>query len=290
MEYRTETDMLGSLEIENTHLYGVHTKRALNNFCFNYKTVSKDLIIALAIVKQAAVMANHDIGFIDDKKFSAINMACEEIIAGKYFEHFPISALQGGAGTSLNMNINEVIANRSLEILGKKRGEYSYIDPIETINLHQSTNDVYPTAVKIALIFKIRELSEVIAKLQGSMQKKEKEFEQIILPGRTEFQNAVPITLGAQFASFAEAIGRDRWRSFKNEERLRMVNIGGTAVGTGLTAPREYIFLVIEKLRSLTGLGLARAEFVMDQTANSDSFVEVSGILAANATNLFKIG
>ncbi|MFA6570538.1 MAG: lyase family protein, partial [Bacteroidota bacterium] len=163
------------------------------------------------------------------------------------------------------------------------------INPIEHCNLHQSTNDVYPTALKIASIYAVRELSESIAKLQGELQKKEKEFADILIIGRTEMQDAVPITLGGQFSSFAETIARDRWRTFKCEERLRTVNIGGTAVGTGLTAPRKYIFLVIEKLRTNTGLGLTRADTLLDQTANLDSFVEVAGIMSAHATNLIKI-
>jgi aspartate ammonia-lyase len=186
------------------------------------------------------------------------------------------------------MNLNEVIANRAAELLGGERGT-GLVHPVEDVNLHQSTNDVYPTAVKIAAIFLLRELSQAIAKLQGSFQKKEKEFAAIVKMGRTELQEAVPITLGAEFSAFGEALSRDRWRTFKCEERLRVVNIGGTAVGTGLSSPRSFIFLVIEKLRDLTGLGLSRGENLLDATANTDPFVEVSGILKAHASNLIKI-
>jgi aspartate ammonia-lyase len=187
------------------------------------------------------------------------------------------------------MNINEVIANRALELMGKKKGDYPALDPIEDVNLNQSTNDVYPTALKVACIRRLRRLSGVIARLQGCLQKKEKEFAGIVTIGRTELKDAVPMTLGQEFSAFAEAIGRDRWRVFKCEERLRQINLGGTAVGTGLTAPRSYIFLASDKLRELTGFGLSRGENLVDQTANADAFVEVSGILTAHSQNIVKI-
>jgi len=188
------------------------------------------------------------------------------------------------------MNMNEVLANRAIEILGGSRGDYGLVHPIETVNLHQSTNDVYPTAIKVAAVFLLRDLSQAIAKVQGAFQKKENEFARIVKIGRTELQEAVPITLGAEFSAFGEAFARDRWRTFKCEERLRVVNLGGTAVGTGLSSPRSFLFRVVEKLRELTGIGLSRGENLLDATANSDPFVEVSGILKAHASNLIKIG
>jgi aspartate ammonia-lyase len=187
------------------------------------------------------------------------------------------------------MNVNEVIANHAIEILGGTLGDYSVVHPLQDVNLHQSTNDVYPTAVKIAAIRQLRRLAPVIAVLQGAFQRKEKEFAGVLKMGRTEMQPAVPVTLGAEFSTFAEASGRDRWRVFKCEERLRVINLGGTAVGTGLAAPQRFIFLASEKLREVTGLGLARAENLMDATANADAFVEVSGILKAHAATLRKI-
>ncbi len=287
--YRQEEDLIGSVNIPENAYWGIHTERARKNFDFGFARVNPALISALAMVKKACCLANYELGFLEEKKAMAIITACDEIIEGRLDGQFPVDALQGGAGTSTNMNLNEVIANRAIEILGGQRGNYEIVHPLHDVNLHQSTNDVYPTAIKVAAIFKLRTLSEAIARLQGAFQKKEKEFASIVKIGRTELQEAVPLTLGAEFAAFAEAISRDRWRTFKCEERLRVVNLGGTAVGTGLTAPRDYIFLVIEKLREITGLGLCRGENIPGETANADPFVEVSGIMKAHASNLIKI-
>jgi len=282
-------DVLGSLEVPADVYWGIHTQRAINNFHISGIKVNAGLIKSLAQVKKACCLANLETGYLNSEKGKAIIAACDEISTGKLVDQFPIDALQGGAGTSTNMNVNEVIANRAIEILGGKKGDYTIIHPLEDVNLHQSTNDVYPTALKVAAIFLLRNLSNAIEKLQGAFQEKEKEFAAIVKIGRTELQEAVPVTLGAEFSSFAEAFSRDRWRTFKCEERLRVVNLGGTAVGTGLTAPRDYIFLVIEKLREVTGLGLSRGENILSETANADVFVEVSGILKAHAVNLIKI-
>jgi aspartate ammonia-lyase len=289
MSERIEKDLLGEKTLPADAPWGIHTARALENFGFSGQLVPLPLIHALAEVKKACALANAELGYLAPAKSDAIVRACDEISAGRLDEAFPLDALQGGAGTSTNMNVNEVIANRAIEILGGKPGDYAVVHPLDDVNLHQSTNDVYPTALKVALIRRLRALSPVIATLQGAFQRKEKEFASILKMGRTELQSAVPITLGAEFSAFAEAIGRDRWRVFKCEERLRVVNLGGTAVGTGLTAPQRYIFLVSDKLREGTGLGVARAENLMDPTANADVFVEVSGILKAHATSLRKI-
>jgi aspartate ammonia-lyase len=287
--YRIEKDFLGEKKIPQEVYWGIHTERARENFPISGYRMSPSLIKALAVVKKACAEANLELGYLEEKKAKAIFQVCDEITEGKFADQFPVDALQGGAGTSSNMNINEVIANRAAELLGGKKGEAGIVHPVEDVNLHQSTNDVYPTAVKIASIFLLRDLSQAIARLQGSFQRKEKEFAKIVKMGRTELQEAVPITLGAEFSAFGEALARDRWRTFKCEERLRVVNIGGTAVGTGLSSPRAFIFLVIEKLRDLTGLGLSRGENLLDATANTDPFVEVSGILKAHASNLIKI-
>lgn len=289
MNFRTEHDLLGACTIPDDVYWGIHTFRAKSNFNLTGQTVPFELIKAIAVVKKACCQTNREIGCLDNNTAAAIETACDEIISGKLSDQFPVDSLQGGAGTSTNMNVNEVIANRALELMGFKKGDYSHCHPLEHVNLHQSTNDVYPTALKIASIESVRTLSEAVAKLQKQFQIKEKQWASVITIGRTEMQDAVPITLGAQFASFAEAFARDRWRTFKCEERLRLVNIGGTAVGTGLTAPRKYIFLVDEKVRQLTGFGITRGENIMDQTANIDAIVEVSGILSAHSSSLVKI-
>lgn len=287
--FRVEKDLLGHLDVPENVYWGIHTQRAVNNFRISSLTVNTSLIRALARVKKACCQANTETGYLSSEKADAIEQACDEIASGKLSDNFPVDALQGGAGTSTNMNLNEVIANRAIEILGGYKGDYSIVNPLEDVNLHQSTNDVYPTAVKVAAIYLLRDLSQAIAQVQGALQEKEKEFADIVKLGRTELQEAVPITLGAEFSAFVEAFSRDRWRTFKCEERLRVVNLGGTAVGTGLAAPRTYIFLVIEKLREITRLGLSRGENMMGETANADAFVEVSGILKAHAVNWIKI-
>ncbi|MEI6892211.1 MAG: lyase family protein [Pontiella sp.] len=273
---RTEYDLLGEKEIPADVTWGIHTERALENFPMSGSRVAPSLIAALAEVKKACALANKELGLIDAAKADAIIHACEQI---ERHPECPLPALQGGAGTSSNMFINEVIANQAGHT----------IHPIEDVNLNQSTNDVFPTAVKVAAIYGLRSLSAKVEKLQGSFQRLEIRFAHILTLGKTELVDAVPITLGAEFGAFAEAFARDRWRTFKGEERLRVVNLGGTAVGTGLTAPRSYIFLVTDKLREITGLGLSRAENMVDQTANADAFVEVSGLLKTSASNLLKI-
>lgn len=289
MEHRTEKDSLGELRIPSDKYWGIHTQRAVGNFPFISGKVPLSLVHAMAMVKKAAAMANRELQDLSDEKAVAIITACEEICEGQWDDHFPLSALQGGAGTSTNMNLNEVIANRASELLGGCRGEYRQVHPLDHVNLHQSTNDVYPTALKCAAIAGIRSLADAAAQLQGALQRKEKEFAHIVKVGRTEWQDAVPMTLGGEFSAWAEAVARDRWRTFKCEERLRVVNMGGTAIGTGMGSPRDYIFLVIERLREVSGFGLSRGENAMGETANADAFVEVAGILKAHAVNLIKL-
>lgn len=287
--FRTETDFLGEKQVPATAYYGIHTVRALENFAVSRQTVHPELIRAIAVVKQAAVEMNMSLGLLDQRRGSAIFQAAAEIADGGWRDQFPLDALQGGAGTSTNMNVNEVVANRAIELLGGTRGDYALVHPLDHVNLSQSTNDVYPTALRIAAIRLLQILSEACAQLQGALQKKEAEFAGIVKLGRTEMQDAVPVTLGQEFSAWAEAVSRDRWRLYKVEERLREVNLGGTAVGTGLNAERKYVFGVVERLRALTGIGLARDENMIDTTQNADVFVEVSGLLKAGATTLAKI-
>jgi aspartate ammonia-lyase len=286
---RSEKDRLGERQLPEDALYGLQSLRAQENFPMAYKKTDQRLIHAMVKVKKAAarVFARLDADKTD--LYRAVEKACDTVLAGKADEAFLTDALQGGAGTSTNMNVNEVLANLALRDLGKPCGAYEIVHPLDDVNRGQATTDGYPTALRIAAIGSLRELSEACAKLQQSLQKKENEFDGIKKLGRTELMDAVPITLGAEFGAYAQAIARDRWRLYKVEERLRQVNLGGTAVGLSDNAERRYRFGVIEELRELTGIGLAAAEYPMDITQNNDVFVEVSGLLKALAVNLIKI-
>lgn len=286
---RKEHDLLGERDVPADAYYGIHTVRALENFYITGIPIHKELVEALVVIKKAAAITNISIGALDPVKGEAITAACDEILTGAFRSQFVVDCMQGGAGTSANMNVNEVIANRAIERLGGQKGDYSLIHPLDHVNLHQSTNDVFPTAVRIAAIRLLKPVTESFANLQSALQEKEEEFSRVIKAGRTQLQDAVPVTLGQEFGAWAQAISRDRWRLYKAEERLRQVNIGGTAVGTGLNAPRSYIFTMIEKLRDLTGISLARTDYMMDPTQNCDVFVEVSGLLKTAAVNLSKI-
>ena len=289
MEYRIEEDFLGSVKVPADAYYGIHTVRAKENFPVSGLRVPEEMIVALAQVKMAAARANLRAGLLSRKTGEAIIRAASEVTEGGFGDQFVTDALQGGAGTSTNMNMNEVLANRAIEILGGTKGDYRLVDPLDHVNLSQSTNDVYPTALKVAAIRMVLALSDALARLQGAFQEKEAAFAHILKLGRTEMQDAVPITLGQEFGAFAEAFARDRWRLFKVEERLRQVNLGGTAVGTGLNARRDYIYAAIEELQEITGLGIARAENMVDLTQNADVFVEVSGLVKAAAVNFAKV-
>ena len=289
MAVRLEKDLLGQREIAEEAYYGIHTLRAVENFAISGYKVHPQLIRAIAVIKKVAAQVNKELGHLPTDIADAIVIAAEEVAEGRWQEHFVVDAFQGGAGTSTNMNANEVIANRAIEIMGGERGQYERVHPLNHVNLHQSTNDVYPTALKIAAIQLLQPLSEACARLQEALQEKEARFAGIIKVGRTQLQDAVPIMLGQEFSAYAQAVSRDRWRLYKVEERLRQVNLGGTAVGTGINADKKYIFRVIEQLRQQTGIGLARAENMIDATQNADVFVEVSGLLKALAVNLSKI-
>ena len=289
MNKREEEDKFGKLTLDENELYGIQTKRALSNFNISNDKVSLDLIYAIIKVKKAAALANEKLNLIDKNKANAIVEACNIALTGKYNNQFLTNSLQGGAGTSTNMNVNEVIANIALILSNKNVGDYNYIHPLDHVNMGQSTNDVYPTALRIACINLVRDLSLECSKLQESLQKKELEFEHILKLGRTELMDALPITLGQEFGAYAQAIARDRWRIYKVEERLRQINLGGTAIGTGSNTNRKYTYAVTDILREITNMGLARAEYPVDLTQNNDVFVEVSGLLKALAVNLMKI-
>ncbi len=261
----------------------------MENFPLAHRPVNRRLVHAYGAVKLAAAQTNHELGRWEEPKFAAIEAACQEMIAGLLDEHVVVDALQGGAGTSTNMNVNEVLANRGLQLLGRPLGDYETVSPHDDLNRHQSTNDTYPTALRVAAIFALHDLERNVVALCEAFQAKEQQLADVVKIGRTELQDAVLLTLGREMAAYAEAVARDRWRIYKCEERLRVVNLGGTAIGTGLGAPRQYIFRAVERLRQLTGLGLARAENLIEATQNADAFVEVGGILRTLATNLLKI-
>lgn len=292
MDYRIEHDALGHLQIPAGALWGIHTARAVENFPYTRRPVTDGMIRAYGIVKLACLETCRDLDVWKDKpdKADAMIRACHEMAEGLLDEHIRVDLMQGGAGTSLNMNVNEVLANRALQIHDKPLGAYDIISPTDDINLYQSTNDTYPTALKLAAIWGIQSLEQNLVALQEAFQVKEKAFSHIVKIGRTQFQDAVLTTLGREMGAYAEAINRDRWRVYKCIERLRVVNLGGTAIGTGLGAERPYIFRVVDKLRELTGIGFARAENLFECTQNADVFVEVSGILKACACWLIKIG
>jgi aspartate ammonia-lyase len=289
MATRIEHDLLGALEVPADALYGIHTHRAVQNFQLTGQPIHPELVRALALVKKACAAANHRIGLLPDPIAQAIDAACDEVSRGEHAEAFVTDALQGGAGTSMNLNACEVIANLAIERLGGCRGDYSIVHPLDHVNLSQSTNDVVPTALRLAAIALVRAAAQAMAELQAELQKKEKEFAGVIKLGRTELMDAVPITLGQEFSAWAQAAQRDWWRLYKSEERLRQVNLGGTAVGTGLNADRAYVFSVVDILRDMTGIGFARAENLIDATQNLDVIVEVSGMVKAAAVNLAKI-
>jgi len=289
METRTEYDLLGAREVPAAAYYGIHALRAAENFPLLGQPLHPALITALALVKAACAKANQRAGRLEPRLATAIIQAAEEVDAGALTDQFIVDALQGGAGTSANMNMNEVLANRALEILGEPRGCYTIIDPLDHVNAEQSTNDVFPTAVRVASLRLLLPVIDDFAAMQAALEEHEQTYAAVLALGRTEMQDAVPITWGQRFAAWAQAVQRDWWRLHVAEEKLRQVNLGGTAVGTGLNADRKYIYAVVDDLRQFTGLNLARAENTIDLTQNADVFVEVSGLLKAAAATLAKI-
>jgi aspartate ammonia-lyase len=287
--WRVERDLLGAREVPAEALWGIHTLRARENFPLALRPVSPRLVHAFGAVKLACAIANHELGRWDEACFAAIERACREMMTGALDAHVAVDALQGGAGTSTNMCVNEVLANRALMLLGRAPGDDATLSPLADLNLHQSTNDTFPTALRVACIHGCRDLAAGVLALQEAFQRRERDLAHVAKVGRTQMQDAVPVTLGREMGAYAEAFGRDRWRVYKCEERLRVVNLGGTAIGTGLGAPRAYIFRVVEHLRAVTGLGLARAENLVEATQNADVFAEVGGILKACAVNLMKV-
>jgi len=288
---RLEHDLLGEREVPYDNYYGIQTLRALENFNITGIPIShhKNLIIALAQVKKAAALANHKLGLLDEKIKNAICNACDEIIMGKYHTHFAVDLIQGGAGTSTNMNANEVIANRALEIMGYEKGQYQYCHPNNHVNMSQSTNDVYPTSLLIALIYENEKLKSALTELINSFRKKGEEFTDILKMGRTQLQDAVPMTLGQEFEAFAVTLEEEIQRLTDNAKLFHEINMGGTAIGTGITADPKYSEYVTEFLREVTGLPLVLATNLVEATQDTGAFVIYSSAVKRLAVKLSKI-
>jgi aspartate ammonia-lyase len=288
---RYEHDLLGDLAVPENVYYGVHTVRAMENFPISGTPISiyPDLIYALASVKVAAALTNHDLGLLDEARTEAIVKACEEIRSGKLLDQFVVDVIQGGAGTSTNMNANEVIANRALEHLGHARGEYQYLHPLEHVNMSQSTNDVYPTAVKVALSIAIRRLVEAMNELRRAFQAKAGEFASVLKMGRTQLQDAVPMTLGQELSTYAVMVGEDEERLREAALLIQEINLGATAIGTGINTHPQYASRVCHHLAELTGIPLVTAANLVEATQDAGSFVQLSGVLKRVAVKLSKI-
>lgn len=289
-ENRTEHDLLGDRQVPADVYYGVHTLRALENFPVTGTAISiyPDLICALAQIKQAAARANHDLGLLDGRRADAIVAACKEIQAGKLHDQFVVDVIQGGAGTSTNMNANEVVANRALEILGHGRGDYHELHPNEHVNMGQSTNDVYPTALKLATYVGIFRLVEAMAYLRRAFERKAEEFRDVLKMGRTQLQDAVPMTLGQEFSTYAVMLGEDEERLKEAALLIREINLGATAIGTGINAHPDYTALVCRLLAEVSGVPVITSPNLVEATQDCGSFVQLSGVLKRVAVKLSK--
>jgi aspartate ammonia-lyase len=288
-EFRIEHDFLGEREVPADAYYGVQTLRGAENFPITGYRIHPALIRAMGIVKKAAALANRDTGHLDPKIADAISRAADDVIAGKLDGQFIVDPIQGGAGTSINMNANEVIANRALEILGEPKGQYEIVSPNSHVNMAQSTNDAFPTGVHIATLDLGKQLMAELRQLHEAFAEKEKEFAGIIKMGRTHLQDAVPIRLGQEFGAYRRVIGRDIERIRGVGLHLVQVNMGATAVGTGLNADPRYIESVVKYLAEFSGLPIESAEDLVDATQNTDSYCEISAALKVCMMNLSKI-
>ena len=287
---RREHDFLGDKDIPADAYWGVHSARAVENFAISGQTVGDvaDLVRALAYVKKAAAQANAELGVIDRQRAGAIIVACDEIIGGALHDQFVVDVIQGGAGTSTNMNANEVIANRALEHMGFEKGRYDALHPNDHVNASQSTNDVYPTALRLAAWFGIDGLLAEMAELRRAFEAKADEFKSVLKIGRTQLQDAVPMTLGQEFLAFAIMIGEDEARLREARALITEVNLGATAIGTGINAPHGYAELVIPMLATVSGVPVIKAENLVEATQDTGAFVQLSGVLKRVACKLSK--
>jgi aspartate ammonia-lyase len=286
---RKEHDFMGELELPDTAYYGVQTRRAVHNFAITGHKIDQDLIIALAIIKKAAATANMKTGQLPQHIGKAIIQATAEIINGKWHEQFIVDSIQGGAGTSMNMNANEVIANLAIEKLGGKKGNYTIVSPNNHVNMAQSTNDVIPTAIRITVMHKSKRLIKELRDLANIFSEKAKEFNRVLKMGRTHLQDAVPITLGQEFNAYSCVIQRNSLRIKKSVENLRYINMGATAVGTGLNAEPEYVQEVVREISALTGETFHSSADLVDATQNTDCLADLSSALKVCALSLSKV-
>ncbi|MFD1626189.1 aspartate ammonia-lyase [Azospirillum griseum] len=287
---RLEHDLLGDREVPADAYYGVHTLRAVENFPITGTPIGHypDLVRALADIKTAAARANQELGLLSAERADAIAAACREIRGGALLDHFVVDVIQGGAGTSTNMNANEVIANRALEILGHARGAYSHLHPNEHVNMSQSTNDVYPTALKLATYTGIFRLVEAMGYLRAAFQRKADEFADVLKMGRTQLQDAVPMTLGQEFSTYAVMLAEDEERLKEAALLIREINLGATAIGTGINAHPDYAPLVCRRLAEISGVPVVTAPNLIEATQDCGSFVQLSGVLKRVAVKLSK--
>ena len=287
---RTEHDLLGDREVPAEAYYGIHTLRALENFPITGTPIAiyPDLVAALACVKQAAAAANAELGLLDAGRAAAIRQACEELREGKLLDEFVVDVIQGGAGTSTNMNANEVICNRALELLGARKGEYARLHPLDHVNLSQSTNDVYPTAVKLALQLGIRKLQVEMGALRRAFEGKAAEFASVLKVGRTQLQDAVPMTLGQEFSTYAVMLAEDETRLAEAAALVREINLGATAIGTGINAHPDYAPLVTRRLSEISGFEFVMSPNLVEATQDAGAFVQLSGVLKRIAVKLSK--
>jgi aspartate ammonia-lyase len=289
MEYRIEKDFLGEKEVPTSSYYGIQTLRAVENFPITGVMIHKELVIALAEVKKAAARANMDTHLLPHKIGDAIVKAAEEVASGALLDQFIVDSIQGGAGTSINMNMNEVLANRALEHLGYAKGEYFHCNPNNHVNMSQSTNDAIPTALKLAAYLLARDLLAIMGTLHAGFLQKEKDFDDVIKMGRTHLQDAVPIRMGQEFGAYARVLGRDIQRISRATENVLTVNMGATAVGTGLNAKVDYIEKVVFHLSEQLGIQVQSPADLVDATQNTDAYTELSASLKVCAVNLSKI-
>jgi aspartate ammonia-lyase len=282
---------MGTMVLPSDAYYGIHTARAMANFSISGVPLASypEFVASLAAVKQAAAQTNYDLGLLDDERTHAIVRACEEIRAGRLHDSFVVDMIQGGAGTSTNMNANEVIANRALELLGRRPGDYARLHPLEHVNLSQSTNDTYPTAIKVALQIQISRLHETLLWLAAAFRAKAHQFAGVVKMGRTQLQDAVPMTLGQEFDTYAVMVTEDAERLVEARMLVSEINLGGTAIGTGLNAPAGYADRVCRKLCVLTGFELSTATDLIEATQDVGAFVQLSGVLKRSALKVSKI-